>query len=241
MLNELIKRATAKAKTVSVPNRVGLTRAVKKWSRIAEELEIHMLKSPSSSSSISHSFNSKRRLDVSSTFIDLQQRQRRRIDAEADVKVHSLDSAMISLMRRHSMGVAIDEAILDQLLCIPRNKQQNLNVSSKTYFKYLGPVLIEHPFAIDALMHALYFPGGRKSISLKVKCAKLVAMAVIASEKKLIEESLDDEDKSEEWVRTLHNQSTQDIDLIANVRDSTFVFLFNLFSVQYPDLLFGLF
>ena len=55
MLNELIKRATNKAKTASGPKSLGLARSIKKWSRIAEELEYHMMKSQSSSKS--QSFN----------------------------------------------------------------------------------------------------------------------------------------------------------------------------------------
>ena len=115
------------------------------------------------------------------------------------------------------MGVAMDERILDQLLCTSRTQQNG--DAALPFFRQLGALLIEHPFAIDALMDTLFLSGGRaKSANLKMKCAKLVAIAVIASDRKVIE-SLGDEDKSEEWAQKLYNKTTQDIELIKNVSD----------------------
>ena len=240
MLHGLIKRATAKAKTVSGPKGLGLSRAIKKWSRIAEELEDHMMKCPSSTAtSRSQSFNAlarKRRMDISLTVNDIQQRQRRRrlnttnspssssTSLSQKNNLHALDSAIMALMRRHSMGVAIDETILDQLFCMsPSNNQKEDD--SLSFFEQIGSSLIRHPLAIDAFMHALFVPDGRiKSIGIKTKCAKLVAMVVIASEKKLIE-TLPDEDKSEDWAQKLQNQTSEDVTTIANVSRQFFFFL----------------
>lgn len=222
MLNELIKRAAAKAKTVSGPKGLGLIRAVKKWSRIAEEMEEHMMACPSSSQSHSiQSMANKRKLEVSSTLIDLQQRQKRRIDPLTDENINSLDSALLLLMTRHSAGVVIDETILDRILSFSSKHERNDGLSC--WFKHIGGMLIEHPFAIDALLHALFFPGVRiNAVNVKMKCAKLVAMSVVASEKKIIE-TLHEEDKSLEWVQQLQNQSMQDIDDITGV--SVFIIL----------------
>ena len=223
MLNEVIKRANSKATSVSGPKNLGLTRAVKKWSRIAEELENHMMKMTSSTSI--NSMGRKRRLDLASTLIDTQQRQQRRVDESSFDKNYKLDKAIIALVKRHSMGLAMDEVILDQLLSSLNHQQRNDNKTLDT--KELGTLLIEHPFAIDALMHALYLPGGRiKSTNIKTKCAKLVAIAVIASEKKVIE-TLDNDDKSDGWIQELQNQSIDDVDHIANVRNY-FLFAFSI-------------
>ena len=95
--------------------------------------------------------------------------QRRRIGFELNRNPRSIDVAMISLMKRRSMGVAMDERILDQLLCTPRTQQNSDNMLP--FFRQLGNSLIDHPVAIDSLMHSLFLSGGRKSMSLKMKCA----------------------------------------------------------------------
>ncbi len=234
MLHELIKRATSKAKTASGPKGLGLERSIKKWSRIAEELEYHMMKSQSSSKSQPfNSFSRKRRMDISLLANELQQRQRRRIGNSSTPSSTSLpsnslgqclDSGIIALMRRHSMGSGIDENILDQLLRM-----------SCDYFDQLGQSLIGHPLAIDALMHALYVHSGGKmpSKGIKIKCAKLVATAVIAAEKKLID-SLDDEDKCEDWLQKKQKQDGRDADLIADV--STQSCILSIFLLKISNL-----
>ncbi len=210
---------------MSGPKGLGLTRAVKKWTRIAEELEDHMMSS-SSNSSISHTMSSmskKRQLDITSTFIDIQQRQKRKIinpDGDQKIRPNIQDPALITLMKRHSSGVAIDETILDQLLS--SSSETSSESATHTNYIYLGTSLSQHPFAIDALMHALYLPGGRtKSASIKMKCAALVAMAVVAAEKRVIA-LLDEEDRSQEWVKQWLNDLIQkeNIDRITNVREN---------------------
>jgi hypothetical protein len=162
----------------------------------------------------------KRQLDVSSTYVDLQRKQRRRIDnsREQDDQVESsveqrMDKALIALIKRHSMGVAVDEAILDQILC--RSSMSRSDITPMISMKKAGILLMEHPFALNALMQSMFLPGGRlKSIDAKKKCATLIAMAVIASEKKIIDE-LDEEDQNLDWVKKLCDQSSNDD--IANV------------------------
>ena len=96
--------------------------------------------------------------------------QRRRIGFELNRNPRSIDVAMISLMKRRSMGVAMDERILDQqFVCTPRTQQNSDTILS--FFRQLGSSLIDHPVAIDSLMHSLFLSGGRKSMSLKMKCA----------------------------------------------------------------------
>jgi hypothetical protein len=183
------------------------------------------MKSSSTSQSSFNALAKKRRINIALSVHELKQRQRRRIDTDlpsssstskpSNSSTHTVDSAIIELMKRHCIGVAVDEFNLNQLLKTPTKDQTEDD--STSYFDELGTSLIQHPLAVDALMHALYIPGGRmKSSTIKAKCAKLIAMAVIASEKKLIQ-TLDDEDKNEAWVQKLQNQGSPDIDTIANV------------------------
>ena len=159
-------------------------------------------------------------MDISLVVNELQQKQRRRTgnnnspssssastSLSTRISNQSLDSGIIAIMRRHSMGTGIDEYVLDQLLR-----------SSNDNFEQIGQSLIDHQLAINALMHALYVHSGGKmhSIGIKRKCAKLVAMAVIAAEKKLID-SLNEEDKSEDWFQKKQKQDLKDVDLIADV------------------------
>ena len=228
MLNELIKRASAKVDSLSGPKSLGLSRAIKKWTRIAEELENYMLKTSTTLKSQSFSaLAKKRRMDVALTVNNIQQRKRRRMihnfDSNMSVikECYNLDSALISLIKRHAMGVTIDEAILDQLLHALNNKEDES--ISKT-FLHIGSSLIKRPLAIDALLQALFIPSGRmKSSTIKSKCAKLVAISVFAAEKKLVD-LFDNKEKEQDSIKSVMNTGLDDISHTANVSDNERLF-----------------
>mmetsp|Transcript_8120 Transcript_8120/g.10314 ORF Transcript_8120/g.10314 Transcript_8120/m.10314 type:complete len:1043 (-) Transcript_8120:385-3513(-) len=245
MLEELISRATVKAKIVSGPRKIGLMRAIKKWQRFEEELEDFMLRGFTSSSSSSssaalsttQSVNTvarKRRVDTSIMVCELQQhkRQRRKIETEENENEAGeiqeddndknsnktiLNAGISALMKRHSMGIPPDDVVLDQLLSKYEDKSDKKDKSS--FESAVGGLLTQHPLlTIDTLLRYLYLPGGKiKSDETRMKYAKLIAAAVISSEKKIIETSiLDEEDRNDELVKKLQNQGYSDMLEIAN-------------------------
>lgn len=222
MLDELIKKASAKVETLSGPKSIGLSRAIKKWTRITEQLENHMMKTASTKSQPFNALAKKRRMDIALTVNNIQQRKRRRLidtmktNASVIKDCYKLDTALISLMKRHAMGVSIDEMILDQLLCAVTKEDE-----SKSYaFLHIGSSLIEHPSAIDALLKALFIPSGRmKSLNIKIKCAKLVAIAVFAAEKKLIT-LFEEEEREKDFIKSMLSQGLDGIEVTANVSNN---------------------
>ena len=127
---------------------------------------------------------------------------------------YNLDSALIALMKRHAMGVTIDETILDQLLRPILKKDGN---NSRAYL-HVGSSLIQHPSAIDTLLQALFIPIGRiKSSNIKTKCARLVAIAVLVAEKELLK-LFDEEETGKDFPREVLHQGLDHVEHTANVR-----------------------
>lgn len=160
-------------------------RAIRKWEALSQALESFMVDpTVSTSASGSSPMLRKRRMEVALTVSELHQRQRRRlvgasnngVHHNGDSPVHSenLESALLSLLKRHSIGIKLEEAVLDKLLPL------GLEMDTRG----VGDLLIQHPLAVQALLGHLYKPGPTRvaSPSTKNKCARLVALAMIAAE-----------------------------------------------------------
>jgi len=124
----------------------------------------------------------KRRLDVALTVSELHQRQRRRLDptvsadgAERNTDPHrdSLETALAVLFRFNASGTQVDDATLDKLL--PGDGDDGSEV---------GKLMMAYPLAVRILLGHLFKPGsGRVSSMLtRTKCARLIALSVLAAE-----------------------------------------------------------
>jgi len=195
----------------TVSDRVTLYRVKNKWQRLIEDLEEYMIK-PSSNDPISslrdsssESMNNtsnpvirKRRAQVAIAIHDVQQNRRRRIgpnpttslaQGEHDHKsnnVHdTIASQISSMIKRYSMGMPMDDNLVDQLLHNPFHTDENDPIP-RAQGGTVGFLLCRMPLAISLLMDVLFLPGsnqGRsKSLEVKMKCAKLLALSVLSSE-----------------------------------------------------------
>ena len=134
----------------------------------------------------------RRQLEVALTISDLHQRQRsakrKRImeatDDDDDIDGNQggddniqdrLETAVAMLLKRHSMGIQIDDSVLDKLL------PSGLDVDTCG----VGNILIKYPIAVQALLGHLFKPGPTRitSPSTKNKCARLIALSMFAAEK----------------------------------------------------------
>jgi len=157
-------------------------RAFRKWEFLREDLE-NTMADPTIAATFSGSspLFRKRRMDIALTISELHQRQRRRFTPPTDREEPrngqgSLESAILSLLRRHAVGIQIDDSSLDPLL--PSGLDAGDGGAS------VGELLVKHPLAIRAMLGCLYKPGSSRVTSpvLKNKCARLVALAVVAAE-----------------------------------------------------------
>jgi hypothetical protein len=162
-------------------------RAIRKWELLGQHLETAMV-DPSASSSVAGAspLFRKRRLDVALTLSELHQRQRRRLledntSGNGKAKSSALETALLTFLRRHSIGIQLDDAILDPLL------PKGLDFSGADD---IGKLLIQHPLSIKALLGQLYRPGSTRVTTavVKNKCARLVSLAVMAAEKEAMAE-----------------------------------------------------
>ena len=169
-------------------------RAVRKWEVLAQILE-ETLVDPASITSSSSPLFRKRRLDVALTINELHQRQRKRQNNTADN--HTYEQALLKFLRRHATGIQVDDSLLDPLL--PSGLDLNAG-------RDVGRLLIEHPLAIRALLGHLYKPGQSRVTNpvTKNKCARLIALSVMAAEEKARAENqtLDDNSLSDEVALT---------------------------------------
>ena len=170
-----------------------LKRAIRKWERLHEELEDEMLKPLKTGTT----FQRKRRIDVALTMSDLFQRKRRRMDprvaadegnnndcvnknnSQSDL-ADTLDSALWQLLTKNSLGMQIDKDIVENML----------KYAYEGSTRRIGDLLIRHPTAITTLLHNLFAPSRRiRQLETRLKCARLVALAVTASERLVRSES----------------------------------------------------
>ena len=208
-LQQLVECAKDK-KVPEGPKAVAKERAIRKWERLREELETEMV-CPKSIAHESH-IAKRRRVDTALTLSDLFQRQRRRkippcaksgqeqsndeIKTFKDPVEQKLDSALINLLRKYSLGIQIDENVADNLL-VPHTLLKGQESS-------IGELLISHPSSIKALMINLFKPTHSRvmSLNLRQKCSKLLAKAIIASEKTFnIKKNNNGESEDEEEIR----------------------------------------
>jgi len=166
-------------------------RVLRKWEAMYQSLEALMM-DPDVSSSVagSSSLFRKRRLEVALTISNLHQSQRKRQRYDDDhfeamigsdrQSENALETALLTFLRRHAVGVQVDDSALDPLL--PQGL--DLETASKS-----GRLLTRHPLAIRAILSYLFKPGSTRVTSpvVRNKCARLVALAAIASEKSALE------------------------------------------------------
>mmetsp|Transcript_4031 Transcript_4031/g.6045 ORF Transcript_4031/g.6045 Transcript_4031/m.6045 type:complete len:774 (+) Transcript_4031:236-2557(+) len=206
VLNDLVHKVKTK-KMPDGPKTAGLLRAVRKWDRLREELEDLMMNPPAAGgASKLNPLARKRRVDVALNVSDLYQRQRRRLDPTSDAYTSgdgsrfrrkspndllrdTLDTAVVSLLKNHSLGIQVDKQLADDLLKVAYGGSSDI----------IGDVLIANPSAIKALLENLFRPGSKRNRNLEVKqkCARLIALAVLASERSVKVASSGDESSSE--------------------------------------------
>ena len=162
--------------------------AIRKWERLSEEIEDEMLKPQKSGTS----FQRKRRIDVAITMSDLFQRKRRRVDprvttgmsqqlnngsaiSSKDDLMNTLDDDISQLLTKNSLGIQIDKEVVDNVLKFAYGGSTD----------EIGNLLIKHPMAVSALLGNLFGPSNRiRQLDTRLKCSRLVALAVTASERK---------------------------------------------------------
>jgi hypothetical protein len=87
---------------------------------------------------------------------------------------NALDSALIQLLMKNSLGIPIDREILDNVLKYPYGGSTDR----------FGDLLIRYPTDITALLNNLYGPTQRIcQLEMRLKCTRLVALAVTALER----------------------------------------------------------
>jgi len=188
VLDDLINRV--KSRKVPADHRaVGIRRLTRKWETLKDDLEEDLIHSTNDATSRSP-FAKKRRVDICLTICDLYQRQRRRLNpmtaclrGEISDKLdpeglkNSLESGIITLLKKQSLDLQIDEEIADMML-----NGQHDDLEDGTH-KNVGELLIAHPSSVKALLGFLFKPGDKriKSIDTRKKCATLLALSVIAA------------------------------------------------------------
>lgn len=201
VLHDLIERAESSGDASL------LRPAVRKWKRLREDLEEGMLV-PAGGSGNS-TFQRKRRTDVALTLSDLFQRKRRRVAPTATAEgngsngngghndlADSLDEALIHLLSRNgSLGYPIDKDSADAILKYAYGGSTDR----------IGDLLIRHPVSVNALLRNLFGVKRVRQLDVRLKCARLVSLAVIAAERGAngtdeVDISLNDEDQLTQTV-----------------------------------------
>jgi len=195
-----IQKAKSDSLAMAEKDRLLYKRVIRKWERLLEVLQGDMI-DPSTSAGSTPLFR-KRRLDVACTISDLHQRQRRRLHPDKDENSKSdststeapsmisginddrrneIESAILTFLRRYCLGTQIDDSLLDKMLP---------NAPSGPETNFIGKLLVNYSIATEALLGYLYKPGQRVGLmSLRGKCGRLTALAVLAAEKQSLEEA----------------------------------------------------
>ncbi len=197
VLDELIARAKTKSKALSGAKSLGLLRAIQKWERLREEIEAHMIH-PGQNKSTINPLTRKRRVDIALTSSELYQRQRRRIrlsheserpengitKTNSSEKLrYSIESGIVSTLKKYSMNVKMDAAIADQLL---HNPFKDKNMTSEQTQQHLGQQLSHYALSTEYFLRTLFLPESRTKLpAVKLKCSRLIALAVLAAEEEL--------------------------------------------------------
>jgi len=209
VLRVLTVRAKAAAEARDGAEAASVNKAMRRWKRLSEELEAAMVL-PDESTSAGTATNAiirKRRLDIALTTSDLHQRQRRRLAPgssaaapKKSVMRDNLDSAVEKLIRKYSMGVVIDNETAEALLRASYGSERQI----------IGDTLNAHPSSLEALLAYLFKPGRLRvrSLEMRHKCAKLLALASYSASVALSKSGKDDgatpvEDNIDEFTRNL--------------------------------------
>ncbi|KAG7365368.1 TH1 protein [Nitzschia inconspicua] len=202
VLRFLIRKAKEDSSEMSQRDRLLYVRVIRKWERLLEVLQGTMI-DPASADGETPLFR-KRRLDVALTISDLQQRQRRRlyprdirdiqeegftVNEDTVDEYHmsaerraDIETAVLNFLRRYCLGTQLDDQLLDKMLPISVGGDPE---------NFVGNLLTQYPTSIEALLGYIYKPGNQRvrSVVTRNKCARLAAMAVLAAEKKAVEEA----------------------------------------------------
>lgn len=143
--------------------------------------------STSSATAGSSTIFRKRRLDVALTVSEIHQRQRRRpkptetddasqLGSNGDDQTKKLESGLEQFLRRYSVGTQADDRVLDALL------PTGLNIQAAR--DEVGHLLVTYPLSIRALLSNIFKSSGTIGQSIRSKCSTLIAVAILASEKR---------------------------------------------------------
>jgi hypothetical protein len=186
MLDELIRRAKTKMKSIDEAEAKGLTSAIQKWQRIREEVQRDMIK-PSMVDL--NPLTKKRRADIAVISSDLYQNQRRKLRLSNSLSAsetsegikYSIDTGIVNMLKKFCMGTNLDEDLLNQLLY---NPNKNPNLSEVENIVLIGEKLYSQPLVLEYLLKSLFVPSCRvKTNEMKMKCSKLIAMATLAAQR----------------------------------------------------------
>jgi TH1 protein/WW domain len=189
-------RSDSQTSETEASHNIRFQRAILKWETLLQLLESSMVDPQTliQSESGSSPLLRRRKLEIALTISDLYQRQRAHkrqciknaatnmtVDNDHDVDNNEtnhrdrLDTALMTLLKRHAMGIQIDDSVLNKLLPI------GLDVDTHG----VGELLIQYPIAVRALIGHLYKPGPTRitSPSTKNKCARLITLCMLAAEK----------------------------------------------------------
>ncbi|KAL7544566.1 hypothetical protein ACHAWF_007946 [Thalassiosira exigua] len=199
VLGELISKAE---KTITEGNggqKEGLRRAVRKWERLREELEDEMLQPLKTGTT----FQRKRRIDAALTMSDLFQRKRRRGEGPGGMPnegsgngiassngnlADALDAALLQMLTKNSLGVPMDKEAADNVLKYAYGGSTDR----------IGDLLVQHPSGVTALLRSLFGSKRVRQLETRLKCARLVALAVTAAERRAVAEGGNVEEGSDE-------------------------------------------
>lgn len=199
VLSFFVRKAKEDSSNLSENDRLLYGRVIRKWERLLEVLQGTMI-DPASANGETPLFR-KRRLDVALTMSELHQRQRRRLHPKdsPDVKEENgqddsgasglgterraeVETALLHFLRRYCLGTQLDDQVLDKLLP---------NTIGGDPENFVGRLLTQYPTSVEALLGYMYKPGNQRvrSVVTRNKCARLAAVAVLASEKMAVEEA----------------------------------------------------
>lgn len=208
---------------------MGLGRATHKWERLREEIKEHMIKPPHNGSADTslNPLSRKRRADVALASSELYQKQRRRIRISNQSNAtngserlqYSVESGIVSSLKKYSMNTNIDDALADQLLYNPYTDK---SLTAEQSQARLGNLLHSNALSTEYLLRSLFIPGVRaKSDEIKMKCSKLVAITVIAAQKNLAGMSYNEEPQ----------EGAVGVDPVATMSKVSFSCSYNLYAI----------
>ena len=214
LLNELVTRARTKLKTLTGPKALGLARATRKWERLRENIEGHMIKPDDNASQ--NPLSKKRRADIALTSSELYQQQRRKVrilnksgNSNGSERLqYSVESGILNVLKKYSRNTSMDDKLADQLLYNPFTDK---SMSTEQNEVKLGTLLCGQALSVEYLLRTLFLPSMRsKSNEMRMKCSKIAAMAVFAIQKKVADDSVSDIETFDiDTVETLSRVSSQ--------------------------------